>query len=458
MAEPIYIKYSNDRARQFALRTEILNDNGVRQVVKTAAYPEGQEHITNLARWYRELSARYASSRIQVNECNMEQETATFVYLEGTTLEDELDAALAAGRRDQLEELLFSYLEEVKKGFTIEQFEMTEDFRRVLGDVTLPQTLLAGDPVDMDMVCGNIIVGESWTLIDYEWTFAFPIPYHFVVYRIMDYYFNGSSSRGSIPAREMMEKAGLTPEEIAAYAQMERHFQEVYLLKQEQADSPYMSLRLLYDQMTPGSVALSDLGIDGQDRRASRMVQLYQAADLCFSEEKSEKRAPTTDHSFQGSFKVDADSRCIRLDPASCCCEVQKLEIRWGGTLAPAKTNGIPLSDDRILFPGDDPQIIVERAEACGEPVEVSFAVTYPAPEEALTLIGRELTDAQQRLQEADAKDQEKQEQIRQTQNQMKQMQNQLKQMQSQLKKMQNRIREMENTRVWKAYKKIKRT
>ncbi len=437
MAEPIYIKYSNDRARRFALRTQIVSDNGVRKVMKTASYPEGQVHIDSLARWYQELGARYASSRIQVNVCEMEGETAAFEYLSGTTLEDELDAFLAAGRRDKLEELLFSYLEEVKKGFSSEQFVMTEDFREVFGDVTLPDTLLSGDVVDIDMVCNNIIVGKSWNLIDYEWTFAFPIPYHFVVYRIMDYYFNGSSSRGSIAARQMMEQAGLSAEEIAAYAQMERHFQEVYLMEQPQEDAPYMSLRLLYDQMTPGCVELEELELSGQDRRSLKLVQLYQAVDLCFSEEQSEKREPTTDHSFQGSFKVNADSRCIRLDPASCCCEIRNLQMNLGGEITHYRTNGIPLEDDKILFLVDDPQIIVEGVQPGLEPLKVSFNISYLTQEEALERTALELADAQRKLSQTSA---------------------QARKMQKQIREQQKQIREMENTKVWKAYRKIKRT
>ena len=49
MAEIIYSKYSNERSRRFAIRTDILEENKKRWLQKKALYPEGKEHMDNLA-------------------------------------------------------------------------------------------------------------------------------------------------------------------------------------------------------------------------------------------------------------------------------------------------------------------------------------------------------------------------------------------------------------------------
>ena len=56
MAEIIYSKYSNERSRRFAIRTDILEENKKRWLQKKALYPEGKEHMDNLASWNSRLN------------------------------------------------------------------------------------------------------------------------------------------------------------------------------------------------------------------------------------------------------------------------------------------------------------------------------------------------------------------------------------------------------------------
>ena len=52
MREVIYSKFSNERARAFSTRTDLIEEDGKREVIKTALYPEGEEHIRRLADLY----------------------------------------------------------------------------------------------------------------------------------------------------------------------------------------------------------------------------------------------------------------------------------------------------------------------------------------------------------------------------------------------------------------------
>ena len=55
MAEIIFSKYSNERSRRFAVRTDILEENKKRWLLKTALYPEGEEHVKNLIKGNQKL-------------------------------------------------------------------------------------------------------------------------------------------------------------------------------------------------------------------------------------------------------------------------------------------------------------------------------------------------------------------------------------------------------------------
>ena len=81
MSKVIYSKYSNERARKFALRTDIVTDHDRRYVKKIPLYPEGRFHVENIGRWYQELSQRYGNTKIHMNQCGMQQDYLMLEYL-----------------------------------------------------------------------------------------------------------------------------------------------------------------------------------------------------------------------------------------------------------------------------------------------------------------------------------------------------------------------------------------
>lgn len=110
-------------------------------------------------------------------------------YLKGQTLQEELDRLLEKRKIEKFQKILREYMELILQ--TAENpFCMTEEFRKVFGDVKLREGFYSAPVTDIDMVLSNIFIDEKgeWTLIDYEWTFLFPIPIQFVLYRILHYY------------------------------------------------------------------------------------------------------------------------------------------------------------------------------------------------------------------------------------------------------------------------------
>lgn len=431
MSKIIFTKYSNERARRFALRTDIIQAGEPfgRYVRKRAMYPNGSDHIRNIERWYKELSRRYGESGIHLNQCQLQEDGLKLEYLEGDTLEHVLDKYLLEKRTTQLVDILFAYLEEVKKGFTLENFHMTPEFEKVFGHVSLPENLLSADVADIDMVLNNVVVSQGWTLIDYEWTFDFPIPYHFVVYRILTYYLNGSSSRDALHSLNLMEKAGLTEEEIAVYERMERHFQNTYVVSGAVEGERHVPIRDLYDAISPGTMDLTGLRFQDQSEREARKVQLYQAPDLNFTEERSEKKDLHKAGVFLNYFSIEPDCRYVRLDPCSKYCILQNLQMQWGEEILNYQTNGIIREDGSLFFALDDPQIIVRRPKGAMGDFRAYFEVQYLDMEEALYQMQK--IYGQQRRELIQTKDQ--------------------------LKQKEDLIRSMENTKVWKAYRKIKK-
>ena len=429
MSKIVFTKYSNERAKAFALRTDILEEAGGRRVRKKAMDPQGECHIQNIAHFYEELSRIYQDTKIHMNRCTLEDGDAYLEYLEGETLENILDGYLLEENHSLLIRTLFSYLEEVKKGFTRESFAITPEFEEVFGKVQLPENLLSADTADIDMVLNNVLVTDGWTLIDYEWSFDFPIPYHFVVFRILNYYLHGSSTRSCLIPHDLMGKAGLSPEEIEVYRRMEEHFQQVYVLREKEENRVHVPIRFLYDDITPGILDVKELGFQPLDHRGMHLVQLYEGADLAFREENSQKRSPENEGSFSGVFQVAETTRYVRLDPASRYCILHDLQVIWGKKVGEIQTNGFVMADGSRLFANEDPQMIFQRPAGAGCQVQVQFSIEYLTAEEALAQAGRVMEEMQKQKEEINRE--------------------------LECKKLQ--IHQMENTKVWKAYRKLKK-
>ena len=53
--------------------------------------------------------------------------------------------------------------------------------------------------------------------MDYEWSFDFPIPVNYVIYRIIQNYLYGNVERKALNKELLYKRAGLTEQEIAQY-------------------------------------------------------------------------------------------------------------------------------------------------------------------------------------------------------------------------------------------------
>lgn len=261
----IYSKYANERGNRFAMRTDIVKtEDGQRVVRKRACDGKTNDHVLNIQRAYKLLHEQYAKSKFCFNKCRKIDEGLELEYIEGKTFEAIADEHLYAGDYDKVEELILSVVEELYRVDNTEKFQCTEEFVKVFGEVDLGDDLLCLPVTDIDIILSNIMTGERWNVIDYEWTFSFPIPIHFIVYRLLHYYIDTNPSRIILRERNLMEKVGVCEQEEAAYKKMERHFQNVYILTnidgskhvpiRDMYDSiagGVMNVRLVYDEMLP---------------------------------------------------------------------------------------------------------------------------------------------------------------------------------------------------------------
>jgi len=173
----VFTKYSNERDNKFKIKTSIIkNEDNILIVEKSPLTDEAKMHIDNMYKAYNLLSKKYNADLLYISKCEMNDKTAQFEYIEGETLEKRLDDELAKRNYKVLLDLIIQYKEIIYNANDIVPFVVTGEFSEIFGNVTLSNNLKASSISNIDIIFSNIIINERWNLIDYEWTYRFPVP------------------------------------------------------------------------------------------------------------------------------------------------------------------------------------------------------------------------------------------------------------------------------------------
>lgn len=367
MKELIYSKFSNERDRKFAIRTDIYEEDGRRFVKKSAVYPEGEAHVRNLFRWYQELEKLFRDLPFSCSSCKEESDGVCFPYIEGETLEEFLDALIAEEQVSKAKKYFTDYLECVKKTFSIQPFVMTEKFREVFGEQDLPDGFYSASVMNIDMVCSNLVLGDFGAVLDYEWTFDFPIPVEFVLYRIIHYFVETHRASEMSEFVLLYTEFGITEEFQAIFKNMERHFQS-YI------EGGHIPIRELFESMTPG--------VAGTERGESEEFQVYFSSGEGYREEDSVKlsiRDSVADH----TISLPEGCKELRLDPGDAACTVKVNRLAFDGKSIDLSCLQIPEGarfDEWLYIAKADPHILGIQVPKHAKALEVHLEI-YPENE-----------------------------------------------------------------------------
>lgn len=372
-----YVKFSNDRGEAHNIRTYVTTSkDGGRHLIKAADSQSSQPQISNLKKIEERLAALYADSRFSVNACMDRGDAAEFAFLSGHTMEEELDRLIGCGEHGKAVERMLEAWEEIRSCKGLRAFERTAEFEAVFGSPKLPDGLTAVPEGDIDMIFSNIMIGEKgeWTLIDYEWSFFFPIPLNFILYRTIRYYAETTEARRALNPAGLYQKAGICEEELAAYEEMERSFQ-AYVL------DGHTPIRSLYQAYGKPAYHVSSMlhVIDGVWRRQALQVYFDRGDGFCESDVAT-YRSKALDGTFQLEIPVAPDVRRLRIDPGSeaCTVKIEALSFAEGqgqGKLLPFVSNGHRMEKDMYLFDTDDPNILLEQMPEGEKTLQLSVRV-----------------------------------------------------------------------------------
>lgn len=201
-----YVKYSNDRAPEYAIRTEIIERDGVKVVRKFPMEEASVAHVRHMKEAYDKLQKRFAGSPLEINKCSLINDAqgtyAEFAFVQGIPLSQLMDACLEREDYEGFYALFEEYFEKIS---------FHSDY---------PVT-------DFDLIFANFLVdGDKWTLIDYEWTFDRVQDPRELAYRAVYCYILEDEKRTCIDLNRVLKMLDMTETEAESIRAKEMEFQQ----------------------------------------------------------------------------------------------------------------------------------------------------------------------------------------------------------------------------------------
>lgn len=359
MEHIIYTKYSDDRAPEYQIRTDIvIDDIGKKKIRKKALFSCGKKHIQNHKKIYEQLNEIYSKeNEVLINKCKITEQGLEVEYVEGKTLEDLLDKCLSKDDIIGFTGIFSRFLEIVNMQCKDKMFVLTERFKEIFGEIEFSYEQKAAEFCDIDMIFENFICKDNgeWVIIDYEWTFECLIPIKFVVFRSLFYYFNKIKGINKCDYKYFMEIASISEDEWQIFERMEKNFQKFIMHNS-------VTMHEIRDLIGNKLYNVGDLIEKTILQKEQSKIQIYFDYGIGFTEVNSWIFEPEKEFDGKVEIKIILDKRVkrIRVDPAVVSCIVSDLEVLSPANLKPEETNGFCISDKIIIFENDDPQIFYD--------------------------------------------------------------------------------------------------
>lgn len=361
----IFAKTTDDRCKRFQIYTKIVEESGVRSVIKGSVYPDGREHIEKIYKNYLSLKS-FRSAFFHIVPCELKDGEVIFPYVKGKQLSACFFEAARDGNREAFTDLLRQYIRLIticEENKTV--FDETEKFRDVFGKVSGLEDRPAFRVSNIDSDVDNIVfLNGEMSIYDYEWVYDFPIPADFVLYRNLQYlyHFDIVKNKAPVPFDQACCLAKISLP-TAVLEQMNLSFSHMVNFEPKQReDVLFMKRRYLKGVLIRPADDRNESGCVQTQKQF--VVYVKEKQDGGFSEEKAIR---FTIEPLSVDLTVDltpfSGLESVRIDPMECPCVLTDVRIALDGSpFDPSKIicgNGKKFGNGKYYFTDNDPQILL---------------------------------------------------------------------------------------------------
>lgn len=295
----IMVRYSNDRAPEYQIKTEIYRNEEHLEVRKTPMHEAGVEHVQRMEQTYQALCEQYDSSVFTTVPCCWNGKFAAFPFVKGVSLSEYMKLALRKGDQNAVFEIFHVFLNKLRMG-------------------------RAGEVTNYDFIFNNILIdNDNWQVIDYEWTVNRAVPAEELAFRAA-YCF--SLEHSDFPLKDICVILGFDEAKVQQLIARERAYQQNITGSQASIES------LCADHggdVYTREAMLRSLELSTADNR----VQIYEDNGKGFREEQSYfvEHALTHLDEMELTLQIPVGMKAVRIDPCEEPCLIQIKRLWWNG-------------------------------------------------------------------------------------------------------------------------------
>lgn len=178
-----FFNFHRYRNNKYRIKTSIVEDDTGKYIVKVADNDKSSEFLRSVVQ-KETLAKKHFLNHAEVVISSMRGNALYNAYLDCRNLEELTAAAINRGGGHYGESVVKDYVSFIQKLPYQECIpeEFMQEFKIPRESFTKPLRCLLFGPIDL--IPRNILVDKStWYIIDHEWTYAFPIPVDFIIYR-----------------------------------------------------------------------------------------------------------------------------------------------------------------------------------------------------------------------------------------------------------------------------------
>ncbi len=287
------IRYSNDRAIEYQIRTEVCRT----QVRKIPLYSEGESHVMRMEQTYVALCEQYDEEAFVVVPCTWNGQYTAFPFVKGVSLSQLMQEALQKGDEDRVFTLFHTFLNKLRSA-------KKSNF------------------ANYDFIFSNILIeDERWQVIDYEWTEERKVPAEELAFRAA-YCF--SLEHKTFPFEDICRILDFDKSTVQRLISRETAYQQGITGSQPSVEALCAAEG---GDVYTGEQVLRALELCTQDNQ----VQIYEDSGRGFSEEQSYfiEHALTHHNEMELVLKISAGMKAVRIDPCEEPCLLQIKRTWW---------------------------------------------------------------------------------------------------------------------------------
>ncbi len=223
-----YIRHNSSRKKEFQLLTTMVREGDELHVMKRENWPESKPFLRSLVDKYEYLCE--VGLPLGIVEPIPDGEHVRFQYLEGKPLDILVSDAVRNADAEAVRRVFQEYRSLIERIPRSEMNPIDDEFQRLFGRVEGESVHDCFTVGCLDLILENIFITEDgYQLLDYEWTFRFPLPTGLVYLRtVLNTYLKYQPYKINelLPADVLLEDFGIERDRLDTYITMEWHFQK----------------------------------------------------------------------------------------------------------------------------------------------------------------------------------------------------------------------------------------